>query len=337
MTSTLLLGGPKFLGRAIADAALARGHELTFFNRGRTNPDEYPDVEKLRGDRDGDLGALEGRRWDLAIDTNGYVPRVVRTGAETLVNAIEHYTFVSSISVYADFSKPVHEESPTAELEDPESEDVAAQYGPLKAACERILTEVLEGAVLHVRAGLIVGPHDPTGRFTYWPVRVARGGDVLAPGPPDRPVQLVDARDLGDWIVRAAEQQLTGPFNATSPPFPFSHVIDACRAASGSDARPVWVSEEFLVEQGVGEWLELPLWVAANPGWEAFLRAGVTKATDAGLAFRPLDETARDTLAWAASHDEPPAGTAALGDSPRAGLAPEREAELLRLWRERAA
>jgi nucleoside-diphosphate-sugar epimerase len=196
----LVLGGPKFLGRAVADAALERGHELTFFNRGRTNPELYPHVERLVGDRDGDLGALHGRRWDAVIDTCGYVPRVVRASAEVLSGS-GRYCFVSSISVYADFSLPPNEESALAPIGDQPIEQLTpdfANYGPLKALCEAAVAEVFGPRALVVRPGLIVGPHDPTGRFTYWPHRVARGGEVLAPAPPHRQVQFIDVR--GEWM-----------------------------------------------------------------------------------------------------------------------------------------
>ena len=330
----LLLGGPKFLGRGIADAALAAGHELTFFNRGETNPDEYPEAEKLRGDRDGGLTALDGGEWDAVLDTSGYVPRIVRAGAEFLAPAVDHYTFVSSISVYADTSKPVHEESALATLDDPGSEDISKHYGALKAACERTVDEVFAGRNVAVRAGLIVGPRDPTGRFTYWPTRVAAGGEVLVPGRPERQVQFVDVRDLGAWIVGAVEQHLTGPFNVTGPipALTMGELVETCRSVSGSDATFTWVDEPFLLEREVGAWMELPLWLPERDDESAFfMNVDVTKALDGGLAFRPLEETVRDTLAWAATAP-PPAGTAATGPVPSVGLAPERERELLAAW-----
>ncbi len=217
----LILGGTKFLGRAAAEAALARGHELTLFTRGQTNAELFPEAEHLHGDRTQDLSALEGKRWDVVIDTSGYVPHVVRASAELLSPATEHYAFVSSISVYPDFSRPVHEESAVAELGDQPADELLpdySNYGPLKALCEREATEAFAGRSLAVRAGLIVGPHDPTGRYTYWPHRAARGGEILAPGPPERPAQFVDVRDLAEWIVHASEERLTGAFNATSEP-----------------------------------------------------------------------------------------------------------------------
>ena len=199
----LLLGGPRFLGRAITDSALERGHELTFFNRGTTNPELYPEVERLVGDRASDLAALAGRTWDAVIDTSGYLPAAVRASAETLAGS-GLYCFVSSVSVYADFTRPTDEESPVAELGDLADDEVTGEsYGALKALCEEQVRDVFGERALVVRPGLIVGPHDPTGRFTYWPHRVARGGEVLAPGPPDRPTQFIDVRDLAEWMLGA--------------------------------------------------------------------------------------------------------------------------------------
>ncbi|MBA2475613.1 MAG: epimerase [Actinobacteria bacterium] len=327
----LVLGGTKFLGRAVVEAALARGHELTLFNRGETNPTLFPEAERLRGDRDGDLSALEGRGWDAVVDPSGYVPRLVRASAELLRGAVEHYTFVSSVSVYRDFSAPAYDESaPVAELADPETEDVRESYGALKALCERVVDDVFPGRSANVRAGLIVGPHDPTGRFTYWPRRIAAGGRVLAPAPAERQVQLIEARDLGDWIVRLAEGRVAGTFNATGP-LPratFGDLLETCRRASDSDAEIVWVDEAFLLEHEVGEWMELPLWLpASDEGVRHMQTADVSRAVAAGLSFRPLAETVRDTLAWA----EAESGTAGVGVD-GVGLEPERERGLLAAW-----
>jgi 2'-hydroxyisoflavone reductase len=321
----LVLGGTKFLGRHTVEAALARGHELTLFNRGETNPELFPEVEKLRGDRDGNLGALEGGGWDAVVDTCGYVPRIVRRSAELLRDRAPHYTFVSSISVYADFSTGPSEGSPLAELEDPFNEDFRSQaYGALKAACERVVSEVYGDAALLVRPGLIVGPNDPTGRFTYWPHRIARGGDVLAPGPPDGAVQFVDVRDLAEWTVQMVERRAAGVYNATGPAdrLTMEELLDACRALANPHARLVWVDGAFLLEHEVGEYTELPLWVG-DPDWAGPSEVDISKALDAGLSFRPLEETIRATLAEAELSDD-------------AGMKPEREEELLDGWRARA-
>jgi 2'-hydroxyisoflavone reductase len=309
----LLLGGPRFLGRAVTDAALARGHELTFFNRGQTGPALYPEVERLHGDRDGGLAALAGREWDAVIDTSGYVPRIVRASAELLAGSVGRYCFVSSISVYADLGRPVDESSPVGTLADETVEEMGEEhenYGPLKALCEGVVQELYADRALIVRPGLIVGPHDPTGRFTYWPHRLARGGEVLAPAPPDRRVQFIDVRDLGLWIIGSLEGGAAGVFNATNQGIPWSDLV--------AGAEVTWVDDAFLVEQGVGEWMELPLWVA-SPEWAGIHRADVSRAVAAGLSFRPLTETLRATGA-----------DASLVDG--VGLTPDREAALLAAW-----
>jgi 2'-hydroxyisoflavone reductase len=331
----LLLGGPKFLGRAVADAALARGHEVTFFNRGETNPQLYPEVEKLRGDRDGGLTPLQGREWDAVVDTSGYVPRLVRDSAELLAPSAGRYAFVSSVSVYASFAEPIDEQSPLATVEDETTEDVRAHYGALKALCEEVVEDAFPDRSILVRPGLIVGPHDPTERFTYWPERVARGGEVLAPGSPDRPLQFVDARDLAEWIVLALESEQTGPFNATGParPVTMGELLQTCGDVSGSDASPTWVDEAFLADREVGEWMELPLWLdSRDPDSRHFMDVDIGRAVTAGLRFRPLAETVGDTLAWVAARDGRGEGTAAMGSADAVGLDPARERELLADW-----
>jgi 2'-hydroxyisoflavone reductase len=319
----LVLGGTKFLGRAAVEAAVARGHEVTLFNRGETNPELFPELEKLRGDRDGGLSTLEGREWDAVIDPSGYVPRIVRDSAELLRDSVGHYLFVSSGSVYADPYVPGYDETAaTVELEDAKSEDVMRDYGALKAACEEVVREVFPEAHTNVRAGLLVGPHDGSGRFTYWPLRLSLGGEVLAPASPERWMQLIDVRDLGAWLVTVCERRVSGTFNASGEPIPLGDVLAAC-----DEAELVWVDEDFLLEQGVGPWMELPLWVPAEA--EAFLQMSVSKATAAGLAFRPLEETARDTLAWARAAGAELVTHTEYGN---AGLDPAREAELLQAW-----
>ena len=314
----LLLGGPLFLGRAVTEAALARGHELTFFNRGRTNPELYPEVERLVGDRGGNLGVLQSRDWDAVIDTCGYLPSVVRASAEALASS-GLYCFVSSISVYADFSVPVDEDSPVAALGDlPEDEVTNESYGPLKALCERAVVDVFADRALVVRPGLITGPHDPTGRFTYWPHRIARGGEVLAPAPPTNATQSIDVRDLGEWIVSLCERSVTGVYNATHPGVSWDELLETCRDVAGASAEITWVAPDFLVEHEVGEWMELPLWIV-DPALAYADRVAVQRALDEGLTFRPLAETVRGALDHAATTEA-------------AGLTPEREAALLTEW-----
>jgi 2'-hydroxyisoflavone reductase len=317
----LVLGGTQFLGRHVVDAALARGHELTLFNRGQTRPDLFPDVEKLHGDRDGDLGALEGRGFDAVVDTSGYVPRVVEATIDAL-GEVGHYTFVSSISAYADLSQPRDESAPLATLAD-ETEDYQSQaYGPLKALCEEVVRARFPDAFVN-RPGLIVGPWDPTGRFTYWPQRFDAGGRVLAPAPHDEAAQVIDARDLAAWIVLAAETKLAGTFNATGPIVSRSELLDACARAAAVEPEIVWVDPDFLVEHEVGQWMELPLWLH-DAEYAAMLRTPTERAVAAGLTTRPLEETARDTLDWVHSGDAP--------IEPPAGLDREKEQQVLDAW-----
>jgi 2'-hydroxyisoflavone reductase len=297
----LVIGGTLFLGRHLVDAALAAGHEVTLFNRGKTNPDLYPDVTKLRGDRrEGDLKALEGGEWDLAIDTCGYFPREVRAMTDVLEDRVGHYTFVSTISVYDDFSKPTDELSPVGVIDEPDTTEMSNEaYGPLKALCEQVAEDAMPGRVLVVRPGLIVGPHDPTDRYSYWPWRVAQGGEVLAPGPKDDVVQIIDGRDLAEWMVRAATRKLTGVFNATSEPFTFAEMVDGCREAAGSDAGEVtWVDPKWLLEHEVTPWMELPVWIPQGIGSDAMHRSSVDRAVAEGLTFRSPTVVARDTLDW---------------------------------------
>lgn len=320
----LVLGGTLFLGRHVVEAALERGDQVAVMNRGVTSPDLFPEIEHFHGDRDtGELVALRGREWDAVIDTSARVPRWVRDAARLLAPTDAHYTFVSSISVYRDLSEPgIDETAPLHTIPDETVEEIfdPETYGALKALCESAVAEELSGRALSVRAGLIVGPYDNTGRFTYWAHRIARGGDVLAPEPRDQPVQLVNARDLADWILAAAERRLTGTFNATGPETPstLGKVLDTCRQATGGSARLIWVDERFLVDQGVEAWSDLPLWLApgVHTDYAGMLAVDNSRALAEGLRFRPLEDTIRDTLAGAR-------------ETPEAGLTPERERELL--------
>jgi len=335
----LILGGTLYLGRHTVEAARARGHEVTLFNRGRTNPDLFPDVERIRGDRDGDLSALAGRRWDAVIDTSGYLPRSVRAGCEVLRDSIGHYTFISSISVYADRTRPgLVEEDAIAELIAGEREEVTGEtYGPLKARCEQEVMTAFAGRSAVVRAGLVFGPHDATERSGYWPLRVAEGGELLAPGRPGRPVQLVDVRDLAAWLVRLAETRSNGVFNGTGPGTPLSmeRFLETCRAISGSDARFVWMDDAFLLDQQVGPFSEMPLWVPEEN--HAFETVSCARAIAAGLTYRPLADTLRDTLAWTRTLPPGPRAPKLIGVAIPAAMRREREAELLAAWRERGA
>jgi nucleoside-diphosphate-sugar epimerase len=314
----LLIGGPKFLGYALIEAALARGHELTTFNRGTTGPELFPQIEKLHGDRDGGLAVLEGRTWDAVVDTSGYVPRHVRDSAQALAGSAGRYAFVSSISYYADFREPRVESDPPEELGDKPDDrllDDFSNYGALKALCEQEAEHAFGDRTILVRPGLIVGPNDPTDRFTYWPRRAERGGPILAPAPSEYPVQMIDVRDLADWTIRLLEDERSGPFNATSPPgaLTFGSMLEACGATD-----IVWVGEHFLLEEGLQGWMDLPCWIPSTAEEMAsFQLVPVDRAVASGLTFRPLTETARDVPEW----------------TEKAGLAAEREAELLAAWK----
>ena len=331
----LVFGGTQFVGRHLVRAALDRGHQVTLFNRGRTNPGLFPEAERIVGDRRDDLSALDGGSWDAVLDVNGYVPRVVRAAAERLRDRAGSYTFISTISVYADKeARGLREGSPLAAPKPGEegSEEITPDsYGWLKAGCEQAVEEVWPDRALIVRPGLVVGPHDPTGRFPYWPWRVARGGEVLAPAGPDHPLQFIDGRDLAEWTVRSVEEGRTGPFTATGPGrrLTFGELLDACRKISGSDARITWVEDDFLLERDVEPFRELPLWIP-GPEADGFYGLDNGKAVAAGLTFRPLAETVGDTLAWLA---EVGGGVPSrTGEERPAHLTLEREAELLRAW-----
>ena len=306
----LILGGTRFLGRHLVTAALANNHEVTLFNRGRYP--SSPEVETIHGDRNHDLSKLQGRRWDAVIDTSGMLPRAVRAAAEILSDSVDRYIFISTQNVYADVSvRGVDESAPLRTLTGEQLDEAyaidtsgepsyGALYGGLKALCEQALEEVMPNRVLKIRPGLIVGPDDYTDRFTYWVMRVADGGEVLAPGRPDRFVQFIDVRDLAEWIVTMMDRQETGAYNAHGLPetFTMQAVLEACRSASNSDATFTWVSESFLLQENVASWSEMPLWLPeeAAPHLAGFMFVSPEKAIHAGLRFRTLEETVRDTL-----------------------------------------
>jgi 2'-hydroxyisoflavone reductase len=321
----LIIGGTRFLGRHLVSSARARGHAVTLFNRGQTNPDLFRRVKKIRGDREKDLDQLKGQNWDAVIDTCGYFPRVVRMSAEALKDVVESYIFISSLSVYADFSKVrLNESDPVGTLQNETIEEITEEtYGPLKALCEKAVQDVFGMGSLIVRPGLIVGPHDPTDRFTYWPVRVARGGDVLAPDGPDALTQIVDARDVADFVIGLIQHDTSGVFNATGYPLTLGTMLETCKQISGSDANFKWAPMEFLRQNGVSPWSDMPAWVPDEGEDAGFARVDVSKAVNAGLTFTPLKDTVHATLEWAR--------TRPADHEWRAGLRPEREKELLEL------
>lgn len=332
--SILVLGGTGFLGPHIVTAALARGHAVTLFNRGKTHPGLFPGVEKLHGDRDGHLEALAGRRWDAVVDPSGYVPRIVRASAELLAPSVGHYVFVSTISVYAKFDTVEPDESaPVETLDDPTSEDVKAHYGALKALCEKTVEAAMPGRVANLRPGLIIGPGDPTGRFTHWVSRLADGGEVLAPGDGSTPVQYIDGRDLGAWIVRVVEDRTVGTMNALGPEHrvTMKSVLDECNRALGGKARLTWVDAAFLAQHDVHGWSDLPMWIDNHGDFAGFGTLQNARAIRAGLSFRPIGDTARDTLAWLATVPD-----AERAKTRSTGIAPDKEARVLAAWKAHA-
>ncbi len=334
----LILGGTGFTGPHQVRYALARGHKVTLFNRGR-QPKTWPgEVEELLGDRNtGDLKALEGRDWDVCIDNPTTLPFWVRDAGKALHGKVRQYVFISTISVYAANDKPEDEAAAVLRYDGVDAmaetiETLRAKpdlYGPLKAASEAEAKRQFGNATTIIRPGLIVGPGDETDRFTYWPVRLARGGEVLAPGDGSDPVQFVDARDLAEWTIRMAESRTTGTFNATGParPLVMRDMLAGIAAATPSDARLTWVPTDFLEAQHVSAWSDLPVWVPGQGESAGFAQRKIGRALQAGLVFRPLATTAVDTLAWFRQQPE------ARQAKPRNGIAPAREAEVLSAWK----
>ncbi|MEJ1966317.1 MAG: NAD-dependent epimerase/dehydratase family protein [Gammaproteobacteria bacterium] len=330
--SILVLGGTRFIGVAMTELALQRGHRLTFFNRGRTNADLFPDIERIKGDRNGGIDGLKGRKWDAVLDNSGYFPRAVRLTAELLAPSVSQYLFVSSISVYPDFKAPRDETSPVGRLKDETVEKVDNDtYGPLKALSEKAAEAAMPGRVTVIRPGLIVGPHDSTDRFTYWPARAARGGDMLAPGKPADGIQVIDGRDLAAFAIDALEKKTMGTFNLVSPPgmFTIGDVVnESIRAAKelvkpDPPSRAVWAPAAFLAAQKVEGWSDMPVWVEAKGDEAAFAGTSAARAIKAGLKITPMRKTCHDTLAW---HLTRPA---ADRETLKSGIAPEREKEVL--------
>lgn len=314
----LVLGGTVFLGRHTVEAALGRGMQVTLFNRGQHHPELFgTDVETLRGDRNDDLAALRGRSWDAVIDCSGFTPAQLAASGRALCDSVAHCVFVSSISVYQRFPPGVSfdDEAPLLQGHD--------GYGAQKARAEEAITAAMPGRVAVVRPGLIVGPHDPTGRFTHWPLRAARGGAVLAPGRPERQVQFIDVRDLAAWCLHLAEGRTAGCFNATGPTPTMQALLATCQAVAGSDARFVWLDDARLAALGVAPWTELPLWLPEQDAeWGGMLLADNRRALQAGLSPRSTEDTVRATLQWARGIvGGPPANVQTL--------TPEREAQCL--------
>ncbi len=335
----LILGGTGFIGPYEVRYAVARGHTVTVFNRGRHHADLPASVEHLVGDRNGDLESLKGRDWDVVVDNPTTLPKWVRDSASLLAGHAGQYVFISTISVYADTSKPgMDEDTPVLPYQgsDPYAETrvTAELYGPLKALSEKEAEKWFPGKTTVIRPGLIVGPGDPSDRFTYWPVRIDRGGEVLAPGKPTGPAQIIDARDLSEWTVRMCEQADMGVYNATGPraPLSFAEMLYGCRAiTSGSnDIRFTWVDSDFLAAQQVSAWSEMPVWVPDTPENAGFARVSIERAVAKGLTFRPLAVTAGDALDWFKTLPEERQAKLL------SGIDPVKEKRVLQAWHARA-
>ncbi|WP_404449635.1 SDR family oxidoreductase [Sutcliffiella horikoshii] len=340
----LVIGGTRFLGRFIVEEALKQGHEVTMFNRGN-HLDLFPHVECIVGDRNKDLSPLETGKWDVAIDTCGYTPKALAEATRVLADKVDHYTFISSISVYKDWiPSNIKEDYPVQSLTEKQIEDIGfgtqeqinAHYGALKAESERAAEKNMPNKVLHVRSGLLVGPYDYSDRFSYWVNRVAEGGEVLAPGRKEREIQYIDARDMALWILKMADEKITGTFNVTGPTTPVSmeDFLTVCKTVSGSDAEFVWADESFLLEQHVAPWTEMPLWipeehplVEGSEPWRGASSISIDKALQHRLEVRSVEDTVQDVLHFETSRKE---------EDRKAGIHSEKEQNVLNAWKTRA-
>ncbi|MBI9045249.1 MAG: NAD-dependent epimerase/dehydratase family protein [Anaerolineaceae bacterium] len=326
----LIIGGTRFLGRALVDSALAREHQITLFNRGQSNPDLFNDLETIIGDRETDLSKLGSRKWDAVIDTCGYLPRIVKTSAEFFSKIVDQYVFISTLSVYDETDKlGVDESGRLGTLQNESIEEINSEtYGPLKVLCEQAVEQSNPEKTLIIRPGLIVGPHDPTDRFTYWPMRVSRGGDILVPGRKNRRIQFIDVRDLAKWIILMIENRINGKYNANGPGknnLSMFDFLETCKENSRNHANLIWVKDKFLINQKLSPWTELTLWFPENdPIFSGFFTFKYDKAIKEGLTFRPLINTIQDTEKWASTRPD--------NYEWKAGLHPEKEVELLKLW-----
>ncbi|WP_257350642.1 SDR family oxidoreductase [Pseudalkalibacillus decolorationis] len=336
----LIVGGTRFLGRALVEEALKRGHEITLFNRG-TNQEAFPEVEQLIGNRDSDVSVLANRKWDIVMDTCGFAPHQIKKIADVLGDNIEHYTFISSISVYKDWiplniTEDYHLQSmlPDDKLKDVEAGKISPYeyYGELKVLSEAEAEKHWPGRVLHIRAGLLVGPFDYTDRLPYWVQRVAQGGKVLVPGPSNRPVQLIDVKDVAAWALIMAENKTAGTFNVTGPNdiLTIEELLNTCKAVTNSDSEFVWAEEQFMLEHKVQPWTDMPLWIpeyfpleGETEAWKGSFSISVEKAVNAGLSFRPLEDTIYDVYQWEKERQD---------TERKAGIAQEREQVLLDTW-----
>lgn len=328
----LILGGTGFIGPHLTTEALRLGWKVTHFNRGKRDADGVSGVETLLGDRKGQLDSLKGRKWDAVVDNTGYVPKFTKQSADLLAPNAGYCLFVSSISAYASFAKPNDENSPTGKLEDINFEEVNNDtYGPMKALCEQYSMDAFKGRCSVVRPGYIVGPLDPTDRFTYWPVRVSKGGEMLAPGTPRDPIQIIDVRDLTAWMMKLVEARTTGYFNAITPAraYTLGDIITASQKESPKAGTKVtWVPEDFLMKQWKPEEVDVPPWSPVKGEWAAASLTSVDRAVKSGLKFRSMEATVHDTMEW--WRTLPAERTAKL----KAGIDPQKEADTLKAWHE---
>lgn len=335
----LIIGGTRFLGKALVAEAMKRGHEITLFNRG-TNKEIFPEVEHLIGDRDSDLSLLKNRKWDVAIDTCGFAPHQIKKAAAVLGDNIEYYTYISSISVYKDWiphnitEDYLLQSMPKDKLKAVEEGSIShyEYYGALKVLCEAEAEKHWPGRVLHIRAGLLVGPFDYTDRLPYWVQRIEQGGKVMVPGHPDRPVQLIDIKDLATWVFNMAEIRKAGTFNLTGPDYELTmaELLNTCKAVTNSDAEFVWADEQFVLEHKIQPWTEMPLWIPEHfpleeekEPWKGSFRISIEKAVAAGLSFRPLEDTIHDVYRWEMDRQD---------TVRKAGISRDKEQELLKTW-----
>ncbi|MFT7618261.1 MAG: 2'-hydroxyisoflavone reductase [Planctomycetota bacterium] len=324
----LIIGGTSLIGPHVVATLKKRGHEITLFNRGRTNTHLFPELEKLRGDRNKDLSALKGRKWDVVIDNCGYFPKQIRKSTAVLKDS-GFYMFISSVSAFANAHlEDTNDNSPLGKIDNPEEQEriTGANYGPLKACCERETTKAFPGQSVIVRPGLIVGPGDSSDRFTYWPTRSARGGEMLAPGKPEWGTQFIDVRDLADWMVHLCEKKTLGTFSALGPnkPLPFGDLLESCKRTSQSDAKFLWMTPEFMKANKISAWGDMPLYVHPSDNMKRPAMISNKTSVAAGLKFRPVDETTKATLDYHLSRDK----TRKF----RAGISAKREAEVIKIW-----
>jgi 2'-hydroxyisoflavone reductase len=328
----LVLGGTGFIGPHLTELALARGWKVTHFNRGKRDADGVPGVETLHGDRKGQLDSLKGRRWDAVVDNTGYIPKYCKMSADLLGPSTGYCLYISRISAYAGFEKPNDIGSPTGVLENKDQEEITNEtYGPMKALCEQYVRDAYGTRSSIVRPGYIVGPLDPTDRFTYWPVRFAKGGDMAVPGTPADPIQIVDVRDLVAFMTGLVERQVDGYFNAVTPPgaITMGGLMDTCRKVTGAGTQLTWIDEDFLAANLKPEEMNFAPWGPMRGVEAGGSLTGMQASADQGLKARSLEETVRDTLAW---HETRPAERKA---QLRSGFTPEKEAEILAAWRAR--